>query len=87
MENIGTLFKTISPIAQLIGGGGGKGSSGPSQAELDAQQQRADLEERRAEEERKKESQLRLLRGIQGRGGQPTLFQETGTRGLAKKLG
>lgn len=49
--------------------------------------QEADLDKRKGDEERRKNSQLALLRALQGRGGQPTMFQETGARGVRNVLG
>lgn len=76
----------MKAIGSLFGG-----NDGPSDAELKAQQaaekNQMELEKRRKEEEDAKAAQLRLLRGLQGRGGSATTFQETGTRGLAEKLG
>ena len=55
------------------------GGNGEEQAKL-AKEQRAELAGRQAEEKRKKDAQLQLLRGLQG--GQATMFQETGNRGV-----
>lgn len=76
----------MKAIGSLFGG-----DTGPSDAELKAQRMaeknEMELEKKRKEEQEAKDSQLRLLRGLQGRGGSATTFQETGTRGLAEKLG
>ena len=78
----------MKAIGSLLGA-----DSGPSEAQQKAlalqNKQAEDLEKRRAEEERKKNSQLRVLRGLQGggKGGSATLFADTGTAGLSPTLG
>lgn len=65
--------------------GGGKPDTSKQDALIAKQQ--AEIDERRADEKSKKDAQLALLRGLQGRGGTATMF-ETGTEGvLAETLG
>jgi hypothetical protein len=72
----------MQAIAGLFGGKKDDGGA----AAL-AKKQQEDIDKRRAEEQTKKDSQLALLRGLQGRGGTATMF-ETGTEGVrAETLG
>ena len=65
--------------------GGGKKPDTSKQDAL-AAKNAEDIEKRRADEQTKKDSQLALLRGLQGKGGESTMF-DTGTQGLSEKLG
>lgn len=76
----------MKAIGSLFGGGDGPSAEEIKAREL-AEKNQKELERRRADEEAAKDSQLRLLRGLQGRGGKGTAFEETGTRGVSETLG